>query len=195
MSNLYTAIMAGAFTDCIYEILKEPFRYDGWSLQGFGMLRLYLTKEIRMHIWHPHFAVPNVSLFHDHPWDFESYIVCGALVNRRYQQGLGNTHYCAKIQCGPGGCQKTPAEPCSLNLESEEIYIPGSTYKQSADEIHVTEAQPGTVTIVERTFRPDTEHARVFWKQPGNWVSAEPRAATNAEISAITIAALKQLIS
>lgn len=109
-----------------------------WSLQGFGMLRHYLTPTVRLHVWASAFRVKNVSTIHDH-WDF-----------RR----------------GP-----------------IEAFEPGHWYEQRADEIHESLPVDGTVTLVERHFRADTEHARVYYSTPA-WVSAEPRPASRREIAA-----------
>jgi hypothetical protein len=51
---------------------------------------------------------------------------------------------------------------------------------------------PGTVTIVERRFKADTEHAFVFYPRNEKWVSAEPRPATPEEVITITQIALRR---
>ena len=60
------------------EILRRPHGYK-WSLQGFGMLRLYLSDNIRLHVWTTEHRVENVSDIHDHPWDFISTVLFGQL--------------------------------------------------------------------------------------------------------------------
>lgn len=182
-------------------VLKNWVNYS-WSLQGFGMLRTYLTRELRLHVWDSRFAVKNVSTIHDHPWHFESSVVAGKIVNTRYSvypcthtdvqieaQGLRVPFIKERIVCGPGGglAKNTtmvgsrvwliPAEP--------ETYEVGGAYEQSAHEVHYTWAEDGTVTLVHREFLPDAEHAHVFYKADASWVSAEPRAATPDEVSAI----------
>src|SRR5579859_3298084 len=54
----------------------------------------------------------------------------------------------------------------------------GQTYHQEKDEIHESLPFDGTVTLVTRTFTADRDHARVFWRGTGDFVTAEPRAAT-----------------
>lgn len=49
-----------------------------WQLQGLGMLRLYLNKATRLHVWHSGFSVPGASTIHTHPWDFKSEVVAGS---------------------------------------------------------------------------------------------------------------------
>jgi hypothetical protein len=179
-------------------ILQHPLDYK-WSIQGFGMLRLYLTDNIRLHIWNSQFAVPNVSVIHTHPWDFESKIIVGCITNYRYFRQKDQTknskeYKYATIKCGVGGGiikgELGPKIETAYLLEVEpEVYSEGDTYNQLANEIHKSVPIDGTVTIVIREFKPDTEHALVFWEK-GDWVSAEPRVATQEEILAFTQKAL-----
>ncbi len=159
------------------------------------MLRVYLSKNVRLHIWHSAFAVPNVSRLHTHPWNFCSLVVAGSLVNKRYREppntGLTAEHAMSQIiQCGPGGCLKGEPRRTLLLSQAPELYAAGSTYYQHRDEVHDTIPKDGTVTLVTRTFDGDEDHARVFWPVGTKWVSAEPRTATKAEVDAIVSAAL-----
>jgi len=174
-----------------------------WSLQGFGMLRTYLTKEVRLHVWDSRFAVKDVSTIHDHPWNFESGVVSGRLVNTRYRVEPC-THTDAQVEalrirapfikeriiCGTGGgTDKATATMHATRVWliplEPETYEVGDTYRQQAAEVHHTWCGDGTVTIVRREFLADTEHANVFYKADSSWVSAEPRQATPDEVSAI----------
>lgn len=191
-----------------------------WSIQGFGMLRAYLSKEVRLHVWNPEFAVPNVSSIHDHPWSFVSEVVCGEIENHRYSvhrrmadgrmrddpeypiQGTypdaADTHLCAVIRCGTGGgidkaCNVGGPEPRTLVPWSPFRYTAGQRYDQMASDVHETHALAGTVTIITRKFQADTEHARVFFPLGTEWVSAEPRPANAGEVRAFTEPALALL--
>jgi hypothetical protein len=184
----------------IRSILEYPFNHE-WSTQGFGMLRTYLDKDRkhRMNVWNSALATHRVSTIHDHPWHFTSLIVVGSIYNTRYvecpewQCGLPYSY--AQIKCGPGGGMVQPMGDIDLMPRGAEVYGPRDTYTQRADEIHETHAQDGSVTIISRTFRPDTEHARVFWQRGFQWISAEPRLATDFEIQMATGAALRRMRS
>lgn len=204
-------------TQLLVRHLLHEFDRHQWSIQGFGMLRLYLSKEVRLHIWHSAFKVPNVSEIHDHPWDFESEVVCGELTNQLYvvlKDGPGNlmveedrttiggyernpcTHHVTKIRCGPGGgvCESEgPPEPRLLLGYCPHTYLAGESYAERAVQVHETKAVDGTVTIVRRTFKADTEHARVFFPLGTEWVSAEPRPALPGEVAEFAMAALDRL--
>lgn len=161
-----------------------------WSVQGLGMLRHYLTPEVRLHIWLHRFMVPNVTVIHSHPWDFRSYIVSGEVRQHRYTLGASGEPFTEQtIRCGAGACVMTQPKPVFLFAGSLEVYRPGHWYEQEADEIHFSSPVDGTVTLVERHFRADTEHAQVFYQTPA-FVSAEPRPATPDEISIGVRAAL-----
>lgn len=162
-----------------------------WSLQGLGMLRLYLSTEVRLHVWDSRYAIPGVSTIHDHPWSFKSLIVAGSVKQYRFTEPPeGEPYQFSVLQCGAGGCIKTFPTPINLSRSRMEQYGEGQSYEQRHDEIHESVPANGTVTIVTRTFREDTEHARVFWPAGTDWVSAEPRTATRDEVAGITGAAL-----
>ncbi len=164
---------------------QHPLRH--WSVQGFGMMRLYLSKKVRLHIWHSSLRVPGVSDIHSHPWDFWSNVICGRIRDTTYNAHMmadNKKLFCfQEIQCGAGA--KLLGEPTGCYLVPRNIleYEGGKQYGNPASLLHSTEFTDGTVTIVERQFKdganPDVAHV-VY---PGNqrWVSAEPRKATKDE--------------
>lgn len=171
-------------------ILQSPFDLK-WSVQGLGLLRTYLSPEVRLHIWDSSLRVDNVSPLHTHPWHLASEIIAGKLKQHRYiENSSGESYSSATIKCGENACTLSPTIKVGLE-QPLETYYPGEKYSQFKDEIHNSLAEDGTVTIVERTFFEDRDTARVFWKGDGPFVSAEPRAATREEIERVTQKALK----
>lgn len=157
----------------VRQLLVAGPKIEGWSLQGFGMLRLYLDKEgiYRLHVWDARYAVKDVSAAHDHPWDFTSYIIAGSIVDQRFfevdaHDPNGMPFLEQKIKCGPGGglCEEKPRE-LWLQPSLSRRYGPGENYTARAEEVHCSHPVDGTVTIIERSFREDTEHARVVLAQ------------------------------
>lgn len=177
-------------------ILGNPSGYS-WSTQGFGMLRTYLDrdKRFRLNIWDETLAVPEVSIVHDHPWDFTSWIIGGEFRNVRFFEDPrnGRPYSWQVIQTGPGGGPDGDRGTVDLSPGPEEVYFSGDTYRQEAEEIHASFYKSGTVTINDRTRRLDGEHAHVFWPAPGAWVDAEPRDATPEEIRRVCDNAVKVL--
>lgn len=176
------------------DVLAFPERHE-WSVQGFGMLRTYLSPDLRLHIWDLDYRVSSVSDIHDHPWHFESIVLSGTIENRRYhiKQGAESTHHRGRIVCGPNPVEHgaKDVEPVGLEQWCEGIFKPGDTYRMRADELHASIPSPGTVTLIQRTKADkDPERAFVYWPLGTEWVSAEPRPATRAEVRKITQQAL-----
>jgi hypothetical protein len=182
-------------------ILSSPLGLS-WSTQGLGMLRTYLSPELRLHIWDAWLRVENVSPIHDHPWHLDSLIVAGRLAQQRYviddecsTAGVRPDAYeklnFAAIKCGEGAFTVSEVKKINVISQPLEIYSEGQSYQQRKDEVHESLPETGTVTLVTRTFTGDRDHARVFWRGDGGWVDAAPRPATPEEIIAVTQRALK----
>lgn len=193
-------------------VLKSPYDLK-WSVQGLGMIRTYLNDAVRLHIWISDFKIPGVSPIHDHPWHLYSQVIAGVYRQRRYtildkdffgqpitednstfragrDAGLIELFNTATIKCGEGAFKTEDSKKVCVECAVEEEYRAGSNYMQYKDEIHESFPLDGTITIVTRTFTPDREHARIFWRGDGDWVDAAPRTATPAEIKLATQKAL-----
>lgn len=173
--------------DLVRTILKNPHGFE-WSLQGFGMLRTYLDPEIRLHIWGKRFQVEDVTLLHTHPWNFNSLVVAGRVANIRFVKDASSpcmTMMEQEIKCGVGGHVSNDPQAVFLRKGEREVYLAGDEYTQAAHEIHKSIPDDGSVTIIEREFLEDTEHAYVYYHPNAEWVSAEPRPAEPWEVGAI----------
>jgi hypothetical protein len=171
----------------VQKILEHPLGHE-WTLQGLGMLRLYLDDKRRMHIWDDRFKAENVSEIHTHPWNFKSTIVAGIVRNQICIEAQGSpvTHWKQSIFCGAGGGLEGIADRVRLMESEYQTYNEGDIYSELAHEIHVSTPERGTVTIVEREFLQDSDHAFVYWEGGAHdWVSAEPRPAEPYEVISI----------
>lgn len=175
----------------VRNLLQNSATMD-WSLQGLGMLRCYLTPDIRMHIWDGSQAIPGVSTLHTHPWDFESLVVAGRVCNQRYLErsmphatgkARRDSYMRQMIRCGEGGGLEGEPGPILLEPQIVEVVTAGYAYSQRAVEIHESRPDDGTVTIIKRSMPEDghPDFANVYWPEGGDWVSAEPRPATRTE--------------
>lgn len=187
----------------VKKLLEHPFEHS-WSFQGLGMLRCYLSREVRLHVWDPRMAFPNASTLHTHPWDFSSRIIAGRMVDTVFEirKDEPATHHVQKIQCGPGGCAKGESYNVSLRRAGTRTVGDslGSTgyqtgYTLNRDAIHESRPEPGTVSIIQRSLEGDTEHAFVFWPLGTQWVTAEPRPAADREVKVMTRLALERWFS
>lgn len=177
----------------IKEILLHPEEGREWTIQGLGMLRLYLDDEhvYRLHLWDPRLAFEQVSTIHDHPWDFESVIISGQMVNVRYLEGSGLTYEGSELFCGAGGgLLPDTRRVVELQSHPDPVYLTGMRYKQEAPELHDSLPMEGAVTVIKRTFGPNRDIAHVYWPYNTQWGSAEPRAATREEVIHFTREAL-----
>lgn len=164
------------------------------------MLRLYLTedKSVRLHVWDNRYVTPGASEMHTHPWGMKSTVVAGVVENIRYvecEPALDVPHlpyHRQTIFCGAGGGLEGDPEDVELLQFSPETYLPGESYQQRSDEIHVSRPQTGTVTIVERSFGSDVDRAYVYWPAGSEWGSAEPRPAADYEVISILGEALSE---
>lgn len=184
-------------------ILAHPEAYE-WTIQGLGMMRLYLSDEIRLHVWDHSLAVPGVTEIHNHPWDFTSHIIAGQMTNHVYIAGARHGDYSSKpgfepyqkavLLCGTGQLdpirEEVWLEPWKPD-GSGAVYLPGDIYYQNHWEIHRSEFVDGTVTLIVRRFtQADRDHAEVFWPRGDRFGSAEPRIATSEEVTQVSARAL-----
>lgn len=166
-----------------------------WTVQGFGMLRTKLADVGRIHVWDSRLRVPLVSDIHAHPWDLHSTIISGELINQRFHEETlhGFLPYRRQgIATGEGGGLVGAPRDVTLRFDEPEFYRSGSTYRQSAKEIHRTIPMDGTVTLMERQMGPPLEETLVFWPRGTKWVSAEPRPVTDAERDMVIEYALRR---
>ncbi len=176
----------------VRQILRHARDFE-WSVQGFGMFRCYLDDRVRVHVWDHRFKVHDVSVIHDHPWDFESAVMSGRIRNTVWKRYSGGRQYLmVHIQCGPGGGQRSEPVPIFLVIQHSKFYSPGDRYQMKAQDLHTTIHTPGTVTLVTRDFvEEDRDHATICYSTR-EWVSAEPRPAEPHEVVMMSELALER---
>lgn len=160
-----------------------------WQVQGLGMLRTYINKGLRLHIWDSSLRTPGVSPLHTHPWSLYSRIVRGEMWNHRFEEvdrivfPNAEGYNRVKITCGSEACTHGEPEEVFLYGQHPELYRRGDVYHQKASEIHESRPADGTITLVKRFFdQADEDSAQVYWRGKGSWVDAKPRPATDQEV-------------
>lgn len=174
--------------------LSDDAEIKDWTIQGFGMVRFHLDDQYRINIWDMTYRVHNVSDIHTHPWDFDSVVVAGEVLNQRFidtgfhkpvTKGeliklgwllVGHV----RIKPGPLGGSLEDLDPTHLVALKPETVPAGSTYSQRADEIHRSLPKHLSITMNERR-RVGEDVADVYY-DGGQWVNAKPRLATAAEL-------------
>lgn len=176
----------------VRHLLESPFNAGPWTLQGFGMLRLYLPDDCRLHIWSDDHRV--VNNLHDHPWGFTSLIVSGHIVDEVWAYSPGaSTHLIQEIQCGQGGGIKSEPSPISLTRTSKLRVDVGGSYTRTPSDLHQSNPSHGCVSLIRRTRsgRP-ADVARVAVPLGQTFEFVEPRPATESEVQAIVSTALEK---
>lgn len=176
-------------------ILENANKFE-WSVQGLGMMRLYITPELRLHIWDERLEAPGATKAHTHPWDLESEVIVGAIEDVVLSEkpaflNQGKLSYAKQqILCGEGCHLTSEPEPVELYLSEMRTYRAGQKYTHKADDIHYSNFSEGTVTLVHRTFKEDQDHAFVYIPEGSEFGSAEPKPATQEQVYGISQTAL-----
>lgn len=112
----------------------------------------------------------------------------------RHMYTRGELYLRQRIVCGPGGGIAGEAAPVYLEggAYGPKEYGPCTKYAKETNDIHASAPVNGTVTIIQRLFGTDTDHAYVYYKPEVGWVSAESRQATPDEVAFITAYALER---
>lgn len=182
----------------IAPILERPDQFD-WTLHGLGMLRTYLDPNTRLHIWSAGEAIARDSGLHNHPWDMQSWVIAGRMINTRFiEHRDGELMNTGLVRCGP-------AAPLNMTLEDvdqrrllalpSETLLEGSCYSQRAAEFHVSEPDDGTVTLMRKEPHADVCQARIAWPANNEWISADAYPASVDEVERITQNALQRWFS
>jgi hypothetical protein len=205
-----------AFQIAVLEILDGALRElaagrmpgGDWSVQGFGMLRLYIKKIGRLHVWDTALRYPAVSMIHNHSWDLRSHVVSGVVQNTRYlvfenEEGArkywGEKASIFKLEpfykhtmiTGYNCEVVVPQSTVFLHGYRPELFRAGEHYTQAASEIHRTDASDGTITLMERNEDVNGQ-ADIFWPEGEEWGTARPRRATRDDLfPTLTLAAGK----
>lgn len=180
----------------------ENSRREDWTVQGFGFMRMYLTRgdeSARVHIWNSALRLPGVSDIHTHPWDFESTVIAGLLGNVRYTEMPGNnrtfTHIKRLIKAGEGAYLQGRGLQVRLEEQVIQWCAVGDEYQQAHHEVHrSTIGRDNTITLVTRKVRvANPDHAFVYVPRDESWGNAAPRPATVQEWHSVVGGALEQL--
>lgn len=142
------------------------------TLHGLGFIQVKLQGKQRLHVWHP--ALPrranaDVSPIHNHRFRFESRVLVGTQVNRRYKV-RDNEHggHDRISHDGPrkenGSRLSYVAGSVSIEAMPEEIYKPGMSYIMPVLEYHETPNEGMVATIMQKLYEGDTHASSIIQK-------------------------------
>lgn len=94
--------------------------------QGFGMARIRLNRELRLHLWDKALRNPEVTDIHTHPWDLYSVVLRGSIENERYTEITPEDIFKQGLDLGakgniPVGKTDTVPVPSYFNAVRHEI--------------------------------------------------------------------------
>ena len=172
----------------VKQILENPFGRL-WTVQGFGKMAANISADSRLHIWDRVLVNPEVPAIHSHASDFRSVVLVGCMRNLRFIE-VEQDHPLGKsfnkiLSSNPE--HATHAFLCELPIE---VYGEDAQYKQSAEEVHWSFPDDGTVTLVEWAFGSSSLPMKVYWRGRFPWQDAKPRQATEDEVIKVTHRAL-----
>ena len=181
------------YDEIVKHVMENQFNYE-CELQGFGMLRTYISKNTRLQIWLKDFIVPGVTDIHTHPWDFESFIYQGQIVNHCWRESSkldGVTFDRCLILTGEKAYVKERTQVI-LKVIGNQKYTRGMVYNHEKNIPHRIDFVDGTITILTKSNIHEDSLAYSYVIGIGNeWVSAAPRLATKEEIIPFINAASK----
>jgi hypothetical protein len=142
-----------------------------WHPYGFLVTRLGSVglKTFRLHIW-PETPYKRQSPdwpIHSHPWEMQSLILHGQLVNCLYSVSCDNSSskeqlYEIKYD-GKHSVLHSTSRFVSSKLSSREVYATGESYFVHADEFHTTDVKEGVLTAtLAVTFNANNIPPRVI---------------------------------
>ena len=179
------------------ELLEKLARAQ-WTICGLGFIRAYVEDgRDRVHIWHDGFRLPGVTDIHTHPWAFTSFLLAGSIHNTRYSLYAdkpivdAEPYYQAEIVTGTGS-GADDYRPVWIKPLSEQWLTRGDYYRQQHFEVHRTDAQPGTLTYVQREIA-GRKTGLCYWHRGAQYVSPAPRLATAEEVDLGYQAAIEQI--
>lgn len=156
LSQIYTGLFDGSLVP----------RYH----TGVGMIQLYLTDTIRLHVFHPELPA-KLEAFgnrHNHRFDLVSTVLLGAIVDIQltpyhYVAGKFKLYGVTPAHLYTGQEVPVLAEAANYAVEMSGIrkITEGHSYSMSAGEYHETRAEGLTVTLMEKSNQVDI-HARII---------------------------------
>ena len=177
-----------ALTQALVRTILEHAEDHPWRMVDIGLLGLRLDdrRRYRLHVWGPGYALGDPPV-HDHPYDFTSTVVVGELTNTRYIEDPAGDEY-QRVRYSPPDEDARTTDAVRLS-GTATVLRAGDEYSQRAPELHDSRQVPGTVTLIEMSFR-DPCPLTVCTPGDAPWVSGQARPATPDEVKTITGAAL-----
>jgi len=172
----------------VHQILTHAEDFPWRMQEEIGLLGLRLDdhREYRLHVWAPGYCLGEPPV-HDHPYDFVSTVIAGAITNTRYRESPSGAEY-SRVRYLASDDRVRSTDSVSLSATSATLRE-GEQYAQLAHELHDSRQEPGSVTIIRCSFK-DVAELTVCLRDEDTFVSGQARPATLDEVKHITTSAL-----
>lgn len=136
---------------------------------GIGFAQVYLTPDVRLHIWHPEFpSTPQpFGCRHSHRFDFESTVLHGAIIHTtlepkstHYGNGFFNRY---SVQPAHLGAAEPQVEEFGMDvgIRAVQVFHEGETYKFPKGVYHESAGHGITATLMRKHDQDET-HAFIL---------------------------------
>ncbi len=171
-----------ATTRALVKTILQRAEHYSWEVPANGRLTLVLEPNVAViNVFHSKYRVPGTTAIHSHTVDFRSDIIGGVMQQNRYQRVIadaghgpaprviadtGRGHeprrYWEQELTLDGKLKRDPIE-CDLTEGAIETYAAGEFYEITADEIHQSVPEDGTVTLITRQHKTSPTSVSTFW--------------------------------
>ncbi len=150
----------------VEHILRNAKEYP-WVVPANGRLTLVLAPDsVVINLFNAHYRQPGTTTTHSHTMDFKSEIIAGEMRQYRYARSSAETPGAAHYGCQEltlDGKLMGEATDCYLLEGPREVYRSGEFYEITAPEIHRSDPEDGTVTLITRQYKTTPASVFTFW--------------------------------
>ncbi|UTC28425.1 hypothetical protein GURKE_04230 [Brevundimonas phage vB_BpoS-Gurke] len=142
---------------------------------GVGFAQVYLSEDVRLHLWHPDLPTEPESFGcrHDHRFDFTSTVLLGAVTNIFLDVGEGAVHTAGsgdQVVPGYGSFDEWEVMPAHLGSEEPtirrrgvdvkiggvQVLMAGDTYSFPKRRYHESRGHNVTLTVMKKFNQEDS---------------------------------------
>ena len=167
-----------AIRGLVKAILQNADRFQ-CEVPANGRLTIVLDPGVMViNIFDGRYRQPGTTAIHSHTVDFRSDIVGGVMRQYRYgrvDDGGDAKRYWGQELTLDGKLIGEPAA-CFLREGELEVYPAGEFYEITADEIHQSVPEDGTVTLITRQHKTRPSSVFTFWPYSAATAGAKTRA-------------------
>lgn len=152
----------------LVEYILRHARHFSWTEHANGRISLMLKPDqVCINVFDARYRQPGTTEIHSHSMDFRSEIIAGRMRQYRYRR-TDDPAAAVATRCGVqdltlDGKLAGDARLCYLIEGPLEEYRAGEAYEITAPEIHRSDPEDGTVTLIARQYKTSPAGVSAFW--------------------------------